>query len=291
MSALKLARKFRSEQECLDFLMRKRWAGEPKCVYCGSNKVSVHNEEGRTSRLQCSGCRKSFSVLVGTIFEASKLSLIKWFSAIAIMIEAKKGISAMQLSRHLDVNYRTAWSICHKIRKAMNDKNLSAFGGVVQMDETYIDTNNDDEDKNSGGGKQIRSKDKTSVVGMSSGGKIKAFATKNIMAGTLLHFARRNIVEDSTVHTDMNSSYNNFKNWFKHEKVKHAVEYVSASGVHTNTVESFWGNLKRGIKGQFHHISKKYAQDYINEFEFRFNRRALKGEVVFEELLGRCLGR
>jgi transposase-like protein len=158
------------------------------------------------------------------------------------------------------------------------------------MDETYIHTNNDDEDKNSGGGKQIRSKNTTPVVGMSSGGKIKAFATKNIMAGTLLHFARRNIIEGATVHTDMNASYNNFKNWFKHDKVKHAVEYVSASGVHTNTVESFWGLLKRGIKGQFHHISKKYAQAYINEFEFRFNRRGFKSDVIFDEVLLRGLG-
>ena len=290
MSTLKMVKKFRSQQECLDFLEKKRWNGKPICVYCGSDKISKHNEEGQTSRLQCSGCKKSFSVLVGTIFEASKLPLLKWFMAISLMIEAKKGISALQLSRNLDVNYKTAWAISHKIRKAMNDKNLSAFGGVVQMDETYIDTNNDDEDKNSGGGKQIRSKNKTSVIGMSSGGKIKAFATKNIMAGTLLHFARRNIVEGSTVHTDMNSSYNNFKNWFKHDKVKHAVEYVSASGVHTNTVESFWGLLKRGIKGQFHHISKKYAQNYINEFEFRFNRRGFKSDVVFEELLQRALG-
>lgn len=287
MSALKLARKFRSEQECLDFLIRKRWGSEPKCAYCGSSKVSIHTEANRTSRLQCSSCKKSFSVLVGTIFEASKLSLIKWFSAIAIIIEAKKGISAMQLSRHLDVNYRTAWSISHKIRKAMKENNLSAFGGVVQMDETYIDTNNDDEDKGQGG----RKANKTPVVGISAGGKIKAFATKNIMAGTLLHFARRNIVEGSTVHTDSNQSYANFKNWFKHEKVKHAVEYVSASGVHTNTVESFWGNLKRGIKGNFHHISKKYAQNYIDEFEFRFNRREFKSEVVFDELLLRGLGR
>ena len=274
MSALKLARKFRSEQECLDFLIRKRWGSEPKCAYCGSSKVSVHTEANRTSRLQCSSCRKSFSVLVGTIFEASKLSLIKWFSAIAIMIEAKKGISAMQLSRHLDVNYRTAWSISHKIRKAMKENNLDAFGGVVQMDETYIHTNNDDDDKNGGSGKQIRSKNTTSVVGMSAGGKVKAFATKNIMAGTLLHFARRNIVEGATVHTDSNQSYNSFKNWFKHEKVKHAVEFVSKSGVHTNTVESFWGNLKRGIKGQFHHISNKHAV----EFECRFNRRELRSE-------------
>ncbi len=178
MSAFKIAKRFRSEKECLNFLIKKRWSNEIKCAYCGSANVSVHTEEGRTSRLQCSSCKKSFSVLVGTIFEGTKLSLIKWFSAIALIIEDKKEISAMQLSRNLDVNYRTAWSISHKIRKAMNDKNLSAFGGVVQMDETYIHTDNDDEDKNGGGGKQTRSKNTTSVIDIALGGKIKAFETK-----------------------------------------------------------------------------------------------------------------
>lgn len=168
------------------------------------------------------------------------------------MVEAKKGISAMQLSRHLDVNYKTAWSISHKIRRAMNDKNLALFGGVVEMDETYIDTDNDDEDKGQGG----RKANKTPVIGIAErGGNIKAFSSKNIMAGTLLHFARRNIKEGANVNTDSNSSYNNFKNWFKHDKVKHAVEFVSPKGTHTNTVESFWGLLKRGIQGQCHHIS------------------------------------
>lgn len=248
MSTLKIAKRFRSEQECFDFLFKKRWGKEAKCAYCGGSNISVHKEEKQRDRLQCSGCRKSFSVTVGTIFEDTKLSLIKWFTAIAIMVEAKKGISALQLSRHLDVNYRTAWSISYKIRRAMTENNLEKFGGIVEMDETYIKTDNDDEDKNGGRGKKARSQSNTPVVAIAKkGGSIKAFATRNIMASTLYGIARRNIKEESEVHTDSAATYNSFPLSFKHKKVKHAVEFVSKEGVHCNTAESFWGDLKRGI--------------------------------------------
>jgi len=286
MSALRMAKRFRSEKECLDFLETKRWGGEIKCPYCSSVKISLHKEVNQTSRHQCSTCKKSFSVLVGTIFESSKLSLIKWFTAIAIIIEAKKGISALQLSRHLDVNYKTAWAISHKIRNAMASKKLEMFGGVVQMDETYIYTDNDDEDKGGHG----RKANTTPVVAIASNGNIKAFQVNDIKAETLFDIAKKHIIKDSTLHTDANQSYKRFASLFNHKAVKHSAEFVSKTKVHTNTVEGFWSLLKRGVQGQFHHISQKYLQSYINEFEFRFNRRGLKSEVIFEELLLRGLG-
>jgi len=281
-----MAKRFRSEKECLEFLEKKRWNGEVKCVYCGSDKTCRHNTNTQTPRLQCWNCKKSFSVLVGTIFESSKLSLIKWFTAIAIIIEAKKGISALQLSRHLDVNYKTAWSISHKIRKAMASKSLEMFGGVVQMDETYVYTDNDDEDKGGHG----RKANTSPVVAISSNGNIKAFQVNNIKAETLFDIAKQNILKGSTLHTDSNQSYKRFAGCFNHKAVKHSAEFVSKAGVHTNMVEGFWSLLKRGVQGQFHHISQKYLQSYINEFEFRFNRRKIKSETIFEELLLRGLG-
>ena len=224
--------------------------------------------------------------MVGTIFESSKLSLIKWFTAIAIIIEAKKGISALQLSRHLDVNYKTAWAISHKIRKAMATKSLEMFGGVVQMDETYVYTDNDDDDKGGHG----RAANTTPVVAIASGGNIKAFQVNNIKAETLFDIAKKHIVKGATLHTDSNQSYKRFSRVFNHKAVKHSAEFVSKAGVHTNMVEGFWSLLKRGVQGQFHHISQKYLQSYINEFEFRFNRRKMRSEVIFEELLLSGLG-
>jgi len=288
MSALKTAKKFRSQQECLDFLEKRRWKDGVKCAYCKSSNVSKHTEEGQTSRFQCSSCRKSFSVLVGTIFEASKLSLLKWFMAISLMVEAKKGISALQLSRHLDVNYKTAWSISHKIRKAMKENNQELFAGIVQMDETYIKTKKDDDDKMDGGSK--KKLNNTPVVAMSNDGKITAMKVDNIQGKTLLDIALSKAQIGSTFHTDSSFAYASFKEFFNHQKVKHAVEFVSKNKVHTNGVETFWSLLKRGIRGNFHHISKKYLQDYINEFQFRFNRRAFKSEVIFDDILNGMLG-
>lgn len=151
MSALKVVKNFKTQKECIEFLENKRWKNGVECPYCKSSKTSIHNEEGRTSRHQCQSCKSSFSVLVGTIFEASKLPLVKWFMAIALIIEAKKGISShnnqscslvqepavssLQLSRNLDVTYKTAWFLSHKIRKALEEKNPALFGGVVELDE------------------------------------------------------------------------------------------------------------------------------------------------------------
>ena len=256
MSALRMAKKFKSEKECLEFLEAQRWGKEIKCHYCGGCKISTHKEVNQTSRHQCSTCKKSFSVLVGTVFESSKLSLIKWFTAIAIIIEAKKGISALQLSRHLDVNYKTAWSISHKIRNAMASKKLEMFGGVVQMDETYIYTDNDDEDK-SGHGRKANT---SPTIAIASEGNIKAFQVNDIKAETLFDIAKKHIVKGATLHTDANQSYKRFSSVFNHKAAKHSCEFVSKAGVHTNMVEGFWGLLKRGIEGQFHHISQKYLQ-------------------------------
>ena len=131
MSALKVVKKFKTQKECIEFLEKRRWKNEVECPYCKSSKTSIHNEEGRTSRHQCQSCQKSFSVLVGTIFEASKLPLVKWFMAIALIIEAKKGISSLQLSRHLDVTYKTAWFLSHKIRKALEEKQSTYSQGLI----------------------------------------------------------------------------------------------------------------------------------------------------------------
>jgi transposase len=105
-----------------------------------------------------------------------------------------------------------------------------------------------------------------------------------------LFYSNKHIKKGSTVHTDANQCYKRFKDFYNHDIVKHSAEFVSKKGVHVNMVESFWGLLKRGVQGQFHHISQKYLQNYINEFSFRFNRRRLKSEVIFDEVLMRGLG-
>ena len=289
MSALKVVKKFKTQKECIEFLENKKWKDGVICPYCKSTKTSIHNEENRTSRHQCQSCQKSFSVLVGTIFEASKLPLVKWFMAIALIIEAKKGISSLQLSRHLDVTYKTAWFLSHKIRKALEEKNPALFGGVVELDETYVKTTKDDDDDKKGG--FGRGTNNTAVFGIANkGGDIKAFAVEDTKSHTLLELTMQSVEIGTELHTDEYKSYKCFKHYYAHKTVFHKREYVSAEGITTNSVEGFWSLLKRGIKGNFHHISKKYLQAYINEFSYRYNARKLENVDVFNDVVARLLG-
>ena len=166
MSALKVVKKFKTQKECIEFLEKRRWKNGVECPYCKSTKTSIHSEKTQTPRRQCQTCKSSFSVLVGTIFEASKLPLVKWFMAIALIIEAKKRLSSLQLSRNIDVTYKTAWFLSHKIRKALEEKNPALFGGVVELDETYVKTTKDnDDDKRGGTG---RGTNNTAVFGIAN---------------------------------------------------------------------------------------------------------------------------
>ena len=282
--------KFKTQEQCISYLEKKRWNGKVICPYCQSSKVGLHIEKEQSTRRQCQSCQRSFSVLVGTIFESSKLPLIKWFMAIALIVEAKKGISSLQLSRNLDITYKTAWSIAHKIRKALQqDKSL--FGGIVEMDETYIKTTKNDKDDNDKNGRIGRGTNQTAIFGIANkGSNIRAFVLNNVKTHTLLDITMNNVIEGSEIHTDEFTSYKGFNMFYKHKSVNHSKEYVSANNITTNSVEGFWSLLKRGIKGQFHYISKKYLQRYINEFSYRYNQRKQNNEFIFEDVLGRMLG-
>lgn len=290
MSIVKLMSKFKTQEQCISYLEKKRWNGKVICPYCQSSKVGLHIEKEQSTRRQCQSCQRSFSVLVGTIFESSKLPLIKWFMAIALIVEAKKGISSLQLSRNLDITYKTAWSIAHKIRKALQqDKSL--FGGIVEMDETYIKTTKNDKDDNDKNGRIGRGTNQTAIFGIANkGSNIRAFVLNNVKTHTLLDITMNNVIEGSEIHTDEFTSYKGFNMFYKHKSVNHSKEYVSANNITTNSVEGFWSLLKRGIKGQFHYISKKYLQRYINEFSYRYNQRKQNNEFIFEDVLGRMLG-
>jgi transposase-like protein len=205
------------------------------------------------------------------------------------MLNAKKGISACQVARDLGIRRPTVWAIMHKIRGAMKTEQKELLEGIFEMDETYIKSKNDDKDDNDLNGTGRR-ENNTSVVGIKQrGGVIKAFATHNTTTTTLLNIALNIAKQGSEIQTDEYNAYTKFSEYYKHKKVKHALEYVTADGIHCNGVESFWALLKRGIKGQFHHLSKKYLQNYIDEFEFRYNMKN-KQDLGMSEVVGRMLG-
>ena len=283
-SLIKLFKKFPTEESCIEFLENIRWNGKPVCVYCGSIKASKHNQKHTRVNWQCQDCHKSFKVTVGTIFHHTHLDLRNWFYIISLMLSAKKGISACQVARDLEIRRPTVWSVMHRIRKALKTEQAELLKGIFQMDETYIKNSDDDNDHKGG----HSNKTHTPIIAFKEkNGDLKAFVTTDTTSATLSEIIMNHIHTGSELHTDEYKSYVNFKYYFKHKTVNHSVEYVSADGINTNSIEGFWSLLKRGIKGNFHWLSKKYLQNYITEFEFRYNNR--ENDLVFGDVLSRML--
>lgn len=295
MNLLQLFTKFQDNQQAIEYLEQIRWSKEIICVYCNSNKTCKHKEQNKT-RWQCWNCKKSFSVTVGTIFHHSHVPLNKWFMLIALMLNAKKGLSAYQASRDLGIRRPTIWSMMHRIRKAMATDQGELLKGIVEMDECYIGgkprKENKKDDDDSKGNPRGRGTKKEAVVGaVERKGNVKVEQVSKMMlnAKGLLAFVRKNMdITETLLVTDEYTGYNNMNDKVAHYSVNHSREYVKGD-IHTNTIESFWAILKRGIIGQFHKVSKKHLQKYLNEFEYRYNRRNLETKDVFNNLLMRAV--
>lgn len=282
MNIIKIFQRFPTQESCIKHLEKARWGGVPKCPYCGSEHT--YPNEGRH---YCYNCKTSFSVTVGTIFHHTHLPLQKWFLAISLILNAKKGISALQLSRDLEVNKNTAWRISMQIRKAMAQmESRELLTGVVEMDETYVGGKprkgkkyDDDDDKP----KRGRGTKKAPVVGaIERNGKVSAKAvSKDKLTGKALRAFVRDRVDTSNSHlmTDEYKGYLGMSKMLPHSVIKHQEWYVDGD-IHTNTIEGFWALLKRGMFGQFHSVSKRHLQRYVDEFCFRYNNRT--NEKIFD---------
>lgn len=294
MNIIQIFQKFPDQESCIKYLESIKWANGIICPYCGnSNNYPLKKE----FRHHCNSCRKSFSVTVGTIFHDTRLPLQKWFLAISLILNAKKGISARQLSRDLEVNKDTAWSMAMRIRDGMKDNGM-LLHGIVEMDETYIGgkprkkakKNNDDDENNniSSINKRGRGTKKQPVVGMiERGGSIKTeiVSKDSLNSKCLNELIRKNINKNGSVLvTDEYTGYNNAHKILKHYKINHSFEYANGD-IHTNHIESFWAILKRGIIGQFHKVSRNYLNRYLDEFCFRFNRRKEDSYITFGEII------
>ena len=276
---------FPTENDCIDHLEHIRWSNNPKCPYCKSSNITHLPKERRH---HCNTCNTSFSVTVRTIFHHTHLPLQKWFLAIAIILNAKKGIAARQLGRDLHVNKDSAWRMAMRIRNAMMEhEQRQLLTGLVEMDETYIGGK---PRKGTGPHKRGRGTKKIPVVGMvERKGSIKTEVIKNrkLDHKSLKSLVRKNIdTKTSTLITDEYKGYIGIEKIMPHKTVDHTVWYVNGS-IHTNTVESFWALLKRGIVGQYHKVSLRYLARYIDEFAYRWNHR--KDEDLFMLTLNKAL--
>jgi len=295
MNIIQIFKQFPTQESCVKYLEKKRWNGEPVCLYCGSDKVSHHKEKNQSSRLQCSTCKRSFSVTMGTIFHDSRIPLQKWFLAISLILNAKKGISSRQLARDLEVHVETAWSMGHRIRKAMQQDDGLLLKGIVEMDETYVggkprkkvkrDDDKDNENKRGRGTK------KQAVVGMiERKGNVKAqLANNNKLTFSILSSLVRKHIDtnQAILCTDEFKAYNRMKSIIEHKQIDHGTGVYSLNGISTNCMESFWAIVKRGIVGQFHKVSKKHLNKYLDEFCWRFNNR--ENGNAFGDLMGNML--
>jgi transposase-like protein len=283
MNLLDVYKELNTEEKCLTFLEHMRWPKGVKCLSCESLRISQIISKGKLNKksgkrspdrelFQCNDCRFQFTATTGTVYHDTHLPLHKWFLAIALITESKKGISANQLKRALGVQYRTAWYLAHRIRKAMAEAKPSKLNGVVEVDETYI------------GGKQKGSKgklrNKEVVMGIRErGGDLRLIHVENNDADTLSREIKEHIdPKVKMVVTDEWSGYPSAMigagiHGSKHETILHKDHVYVRGDIYTNTVESAFSLFKRGVMGAFHKVSLKHLQRYLNEFSFRFNNR------------------
>lgn len=284
---------FHDEKAAFEYVESILWADGPECPHCGGlerayklegvrTKASRKNPEGkeRHGLWKCGHCRKQFTVRKGTIFEESHLPLTKWLQAIYLMVSSKKGISAHQLHRILEVQYKTAWFLAHRIREAMSQGALNPFGmggGGVEIDETFIGTEPGAVKK-----RNFRHKMKVLTLVDRDTKQARSVVIDDLKPTTIAPIVNANVSTEAKILTDQARHYKYMMGRFKggHHTVNHTdKEYVSWTNpeVHTQTVENYYSVFKRGMKGTYQHCAKHHLHRYLAEFDFRYNHRSANG--------------
>jgi transposase-like protein len=288
MNLLTVAKTFATEDMALAYLVMTRWPDGVRCLACDSAKCYTLTTKGKTGKkihlFECGDCGLHFSATTGTLFHDSHLPLTKWFAAMALMAEAKKGISANQVARHIGCSYKTAWYLCHRIRKAMQELNAPALGGpgkVVEVDETFV------------GGKMKRKglmaahDAKIKVLGIAErGGRVHLQTIENTKAEAIRPALEAKLHPDTDkVVTDQHLSYYHVIPKDKHEPHSHKKELDDEGSIwSTRCIETAFSLFKRGLVGSYHKMSRDHMDSYLQEFCWRFNRRHMQ-PWMFDVLL------
>lgn len=271
---------YHDPEEARKLLEAIRWPNGAVCSHCGSvEKIRpLVGKSMGAGWYYCGECQDKFTVRMGTVYERSKIPLHKWLMGFRLMAASKKGISAHQLHRTLNITYKSAWFMAHRIREAMRDTDPSPLGGkdvVVEADETFI------------GKPELRLiskgwKYKTGVASkrkvislVERGGKVRSFKVKDLNIETIRDTLQSNIKPETTLHTDEAQHYKRVgKEFAAHERVNHSEGEYARGDVTTNTVEGFFSIFKRGMTGIYQHCGEQHLQRYLHEFDFRYSNRA-----------------
>ena len=305
-SVISLTSYFTSDDKCKQAIIESRWGvGKEQdvvCPYCGKH----HCKMSKNGRFHCTECNKNFSCLVGTIFENTKLPLIKWFLAMYFISSHKKGISSYQLARNIEVTQNTAWYMLQKVRLLYPQSDADSFEGTVECDEVYIGGKEKWKHKSMRTPKtQGRStKTKIPVFGMmerstfeNEKGEIEpityvhAFVVENTNRATLQPIIQQFVAEGSRVITDELSAYNGLAELgYTHAVVAHGAEEYANGDVFTNSIEGFWSHFRRMIVGCYHDVSDEHLQQYIDEAVYRWNTRKMSESERFAHMFDKSIG-
>ncbi len=284
---------FHNDRAARKHLESLLWPDGPNCPRCGVMGDRITKLKGKSTRPgvhKCKDCRKPFTVTVGTVMERSKIPLCKWVLAAQLMASSKKGMSALQLHRMIGTTYETAWFLFHRLREAAWDPKRGPIGGenkVVEADETYI-----------GGKAKNKAFDpppkKHAVFALvERDGEVRSFHIANVNSKTLRPIIVKTADRKSYLMTDESTVYPKIgKEFSGHGTVNHsAKEYVRGKFWYTNTVESYFALIKRGVYGNFHNVSEAHLHRYLSEFDFRYNTRAMSDAERGDELLKGAKGK